>query len=92
MFRLNAVCLVALLVLVLVMLTSTVTCQIHFSPTWGTGKRSEGPSMPQASSDTCWAQSDLRIVFQLAQVIKREAQRYNQCMGGFSNMEEFKDE
>ena len=60
--------------LLLLLATCPVTSQIHFSPTWGTGKRSDRERAPHptpdASSDSCWAQSDLRIVFQLAQMIK----------------------
>ncbi|KAL8580071.1 hypothetical protein ACOMHN_065120 [Nucella lapillus] len=76
MVRGHVISLIAALLL-LAVVTCPVTSQIHFSPTWGTGKRSERPvpAVPfvQSNSESCWTDSELRLVFQVAQMIKSSA-------------------
>ncbi|KAK7110890.1 uncharacterized protein [Littorina saxatilis] len=91
----HMMCVMALMLLLSV--TCPVTSQINFSPTWGTGKRSGRGDSPgpiplvQSNSDNCWTQNDLRIVSQLAQMIKHEAERLSGCMQTGQPMPPYKE-
>ncbi|XP_067657562.1 hypertrehalosaemic prohormone-like [Haliotis asinina] len=64
-------------------LALTVVCllghtfgQISFSPNWGTGKRSSVLGLDHE----CWGKSELRILYDVVKVIRRQAESLARCM------------
>lgn len=66
MQRVRELCVLALFLL---SVAAPVFTQIHFSPTWGTGKRSD-PALSDTASDTCWTLSDLRALLQMVRMVE----------------------
>ncbi|BFZ01614.1 hypothetical protein BsWGS_04653 [Bradybaena similaris] len=61
-------------------------CQIHFTPDWGQGKRSQNSHIDEQDTSYCQEQLELNLLFEVTNMLTRQAKRLSSCMKGCPNL------
>ncbi|BFY98644.1 hypothetical protein BsWGS_01685 [Bradybaena similaris] len=83
-------CVFAVLVLIVVSLTSSCYGQIHYTPDWGHGKRSLAAQFGDSGTDStlpCLEQTELNLLLEVAKILTREAKRLSNCLKDCPSLE-----